>query len=191
LVECPAKDPSGRWQLFSRFAEPVARANAGDRPFCRSISLAAWLSLNVSQKMKRSIILLFVIAVSGCTFPVLDEINYRGAPLTKGSDSYAPALAFARQWASESGLEISGEVRPSDHRKDEAAIIELHASKWPKLRATVLVNGEYGILCATVAPATGIPAAAELASGAVRAYKKLYPESLFEHFEAHQGLLGP
>ena len=141
--------------------------------------------------MRRSVILLFVIAVSGCAFPVLDEINYRGTPLTRGSDSYAPALAFARRWATESGLEISGEVRPSDRRKEESAIIELRAAKWPKLRATVLVNGEQGIVCAAIAPAAGIPGASELASGAVRAYKQLYPESRFEQFERRQGLLGP
>lgn len=141
--------------------------------------------------MRLLLALMSVFALAACTFVVLDEINYRSTPLAKGSDSYPAALEYAREWASQSDLKITGQVPPRESRKQDSAIIELRSAKWPKLYATVLANGEYGIVCATVAPARDNAGAAELAAGAVRAYKKLYPASSFEPFERRQGLFAP
>lgn len=141
--------------------------------------------------MKAFAAIALLIALTSCTLGPLDELNYRTTALPAGSASYPAAIAFARQWAIESNLEVTDEMRPPESRRSESAIIELHSSKLPRLRAVVIVNGKHGIISASVAPARGIPATPDIASGAVRAFEKLYPSLRFEPFTRRQGLLGP
>ena len=138
--------------------------------------------------MKAVLIASLLMALSACAFPVLDQINYRGTPLPKNSDSYAVAKSFARYWAAESGLEVAGETRPSLGVSD-TSIIELKKPGAEGIHATVLVD--HGSIFATVAPASKVPQSEDIVAGAVRAFSNLYPQTHFERSESHEGLFAP
>lgn len=142
--------------------------------------------------MKRNFLSLMVLALAGCSYPALDEINYTGRPLRAGTDPFVEAERFAAALSREAGLEVTYRTTPLGiDRFDAQAEVDLRSARSPQVVARVLVDAPKREVQVMIQPASHLPAAEELAAASVRTYQRLYGNPELMRWQRYRPLLGP
>jgi hypothetical protein len=131
------------------------------------------------------------IAVNGCAWPALREIDYHGQIPVNAN--VALAKQFASDLAAEAGLKITYVIPQANLKPGAYSLIFLNRERGgnPRIGVVITTRVPDNVLYISVNGDIESPEAQAIAQKAVDLFKKKYPDSPIVPFTRHSGPLGP
>ena len=140
----------------------------------------------------KTVLFLCVMALGGCNSTPLPEYNYRGVLPDKSDVSVAVAMDFATRLATEAGLRVVDQTKPTGNANIDATFsVDLRPQSTDNVFVTIMVNMPTRTLFVRVGGAIESETAKRIAQKAEELYTRTYPGSKLTAYRRYQGLFGP